>query len=60
MNDCELETMVPIYIIVSGVSPVLFSGFFLKDRNESGLCGPGTVCGVIGFMFNFAWLICGN
>ncbi|XP_060600511.1 uncharacterized protein LOC132753956 [Ruditapes philippinarum] len=60
LDDCKLENMVPVYLIVSGMSPLLFSGFCRKDRDESGLCGPGTVCGVIGFMFNFSWLICGS
>ncbi|XP_045212511.2 uncharacterized protein LOC123563656 [Mercenaria mercenaria] len=59
-NDCKIETLIPVYLIVSGVSPVLFTGFCCKDNDDGSSCGPGTVCGIIGFLFNLSWLICGS
>ena len=56
-HDCDLERMIPIFLIVSAVAPMLFGGFGKKNDDDS--FGAGTVCGIIGFLFSLAWLIAG-
>lgn len=58
LHDCDIEYLIPIYLIVSGVAPIFFGGFGRQDDSNDNLCGP--VCGVIGLLFNLAWLICGS
>lgn len=57
-HKCDIEKMIPIFLIVSAVAPMLFGG--LGKRNEDDSLGFGTICGVIGFLFNLAWLIAGS
>lgn len=56
LHECSIEKMIPVYLIVSALSPVLLIGFFRKD--DSG--HAGTICGLFGFLFNLAWLISGS
>ncbi|XP_045200489.1 uncharacterized protein LOC123554421 [Mercenaria mercenaria] len=62
LHDCSIEDLIPVWLIVSGCAPILFGGFGKQNNEDSGdgnnLCG--TICGVIGFLFNLAWLICGS
>ena len=57
-HDCDLEKMIPIFLIVSAVAPMLFGGFAKQNDDES--FGVGTCCGTIGFLFSLAWLIAGT
>ena len=57
-HDCNIEKMIPIFLIVSAVAPMLFGGF--GKRNEDDSFGLGAVCGIIGFLFSLAWLIAGT
>ena len=58
LHDCDIEKMIPIFLIVSACAPILFGGF--GKRNDDEGFGAGTICGVIGFLFNIAWLVCGR
>ena len=58
-HDCDIEKMVPIFLIVSAVAPVLFGGFAKRKLDEDDCCGVGTICGIIGFLFSLTWLIAG-
>lgn len=62
LHDCSIERLIPIYLIVSGVSPILFGGFGrgsnTENDGENQNSIAGTICGIVGFLFNLAWLIC--
>ncbi|XP_045200409.2 transmembrane protein 272-like isoform X2 [Mercenaria mercenaria] len=58
LHDCSIERFIPIYLIVSGVAPIVFGGFGRRDDDEPNL--SGNFCGVLGILFNVAWLICGS
>ncbi|WAR27994.1 hypothetical protein MAR_013698 [Mya arenaria] len=51
LHDCSIERMIPIYLIVSGVVPLLFSGFSRHD-DEGRSLGFGDCCGIFAFLFN--------
>lgn len=57
-HDCDLERMIPIFLIVSALAPILFGGFGRQNDEDSS--GAGTGCGIIGFLFSLAWLIAGS
>ena len=57
-HDCDIEKMIPIFLIVSAVAPMLFGGVGKRKEDES--FGVVTVCGIIGFLFSLAWLIAGT
>ena len=57
LHDCDLERMIPIFLIVSAVAPILFGGFGKQKDDDS--FGVGACCGLIGFLFSLAWLIAG-
>ena len=48
--------MIPIFLIVSACTPVLNVGFGKTD--DDGI-GVGTICGMIGFLFNSVWQVLG-
>lgn len=61
LHNCDIQYLIPIYLIVGGVSPILLGGFGRRgDDDESGGNIGSLICGVIGFLFNIAWLICGS
>ncbi|KAH3786505.1 hypothetical protein DPMN_164612 [Dreissena polymorpha] len=64
LNDCPLEHMIPIWLIVSGVVPILFGCSGRGNNDDSGENSGGGYCakvvGLIGLLFNMAWLICGS
>ena len=71
VHDCPIEKLIPIYLIVGGCSPVLLGGlstFKKKGDEEDPFESDGKkklnlvlrIIGAIGFLFNFAWLICGK
>ncbi|XP_045179484.2 transmembrane protein 272-like [Mercenaria mercenaria] len=68
VNDCPVEKLIPIYLIVSGCSSVLMGGLSnLKKKDDDieedgikGKCNVLTIIGTIGLLFNFVWLICGS
>ncbi|XP_045200485.2 uncharacterized protein LOC123554417 [Mercenaria mercenaria] len=59
LHDCSIEKLIPIYLIVSGLAPIFFGGFGRKNEDESSSLS-GLVCGILGGLFNLAWLICGS
>ena len=68
LHDCDLERMIPIFLIVSAVVPMLFGPGVRENRYEEDDTvvasrdndfGAGTGCGIIGFLFSLAWLIAG-
>ena len=58
LHECDIEKMIPIFLIVSALAPILFGGFGKRDEDEG--LGFGGICGLIGFLFNLAWLVCGK
>ncbi|XP_060608062.1 uncharacterized protein LOC132760163 [Ruditapes philippinarum] len=61
LDDCSIEKLIPIWLIVSGCAPILFGGMGKQSGEDGGDTNPcAIVCGVIGFLFNLAWLICGS
>lgn len=64
IHDCSIQHLIPVYLIVSGVAPILLGGFGRQGEDDgqggrgNNMCG--TICGVIGFLFNLIWLICGS
>ncbi|WAR22090.1 hypothetical protein MAR_016064 [Mya arenaria] len=65
------ERLIPIWLIVSGVAPIFFSGTVRKPKGEEGKEETETetggcahvarsICGAIALVFNLAWLICGS
>ncbi|XP_060591393.1 transmembrane protein 272-like isoform X2 [Ruditapes philippinarum] len=69
IDDCPIQKLIPIYLIVGGVAPVFMGGLSsLKKKNDDPVaeedlkekCNLLTVIGLIGALFNFAWLICGS
>lgn len=59
LHDCSIEKMIPIFLIVSALAPILFGGLGRQNNDDEGV-GGATICGVIGFLFNLAWLIAGS
>lgn len=59
IHDCPLEQMIPIYLIVSGLAPLLFGGCRRKEEGQETSLGS-VVCSIVGLLFNIAWLICGS
>ena len=67
LHDCDLERMIPIFLIVSAVVPLLFGPVFRENRYEEddavvprdNCFRAGTFCGIIGFSFSFVWLLRG-
>ena len=51
--------MIPIFLIVSALAPILFGGLGRQNNEDEGV-GGATICGFIGFLFNLAWLIAGR
>ena len=60
LHDCSIEDKIPIFLIVGALAPILFGGFGKKNDDENEGFGVGTICGIIGFLFNIAWLIAGT
>ncbi|KAH3786435.1 uncharacterized protein LOC127841674 isoform X1 [Dreissena polymorpha] len=63
LHDCPLEHMIPIWLIVSGVAPVFFGCSGRRNNDDSGEKSGGgcaMILGIIGLLFNMAWLICGS
>ncbi|XP_052812274.1 transmembrane protein 272-like [Mya arenaria] len=62
LHDCPLQDKVPIWLIVSGVAPIFFGGSARKEEEdgEASQSIARSVCGIIGLLFNLAWLICGS
>ncbi|XP_060608064.1 uncharacterized protein LOC132760164 [Ruditapes philippinarum] len=62
LHDCTIEDLIPIWLIVSGCAPVLFSCFRGQNNaaGENSFDLAGAICGAIAFLFNLAWLICGS
>lgn len=60
LHDCSIEDKIPIFLIVGALAPILFGGFGKKNDDENEGFGVGTICGIIGFLFNIAWLIAGS
>ncbi|KAK3598968.1 hypothetical protein CHS0354_024640 [Potamilus streckersoni] len=58
LHDCNLQSMIPIFLIVSGVAPVLFGGNASSNNEESNFLAKG--CSVIGLLFSIAWTIAGS
>ena len=56
LHDCDLERMIPIFLIVSAVNPMSFGRLGKNDDDSS---GGGIICGIIGLLFSLAWLIAG-
>ncbi|XP_060604329.1 uncharacterized protein LOC132757153 [Ruditapes philippinarum] len=59
LNNCTIEKCIPVYLVISGVAPLMFSGLSCKGKGVIETCGR-LVCGCFGFFFSFAWLICGT
>lgn len=60
-HNCSMETMVPIWLIVSGVTPLLYSGFSRHRENDDtkhNICGAVYV--VTSLIFNIVWVTCGQ
>lgn len=69
IDDCPIEDLVPVYLIVSGCAPFLMASLTnLRQKNEDETGETNlkdhiniyTVLNFIGFLFTFAWLICGS
>ncbi|XP_052251201.1 transmembrane protein 272-like isoform X1 [Dreissena polymorpha] len=58
LHHCDIEKMIPIYLIVSGVVPLFFSSFSRRDEDRG--FGVADICGLLAFLFNTAWLVCGS
>ncbi|KAH3786013.1 hypothetical protein DPMN_164112 [Dreissena polymorpha] len=62
IHDCPLEPLIPIWLIVSGVAPVFFCGSTRRrnhdDSGEKSGGGCAMIFGIIGLLFQLAWLIC--
>ncbi|KAL3880711.1 hypothetical protein ACJMK2_032931 [Sinanodonta woodiana] len=58
LRECELQYMIPIFLIVSGVSPILSGGG--ARRNNENKNTAGTICALIGLFFNTSWTIAGS
>ncbi|XP_045178882.1 transmembrane protein 272-like [Mercenaria mercenaria] len=56
-NDCPKQYLIPVYLIVSGSVPLLMGGLLKRDDGEINVFN---IIGAIGFLFQFAWLICGS
>ncbi|KAL3856732.1 hypothetical protein ACJMK2_011455 [Sinanodonta woodiana] len=61
LHDCDIERMIPIFLIVSGCTPVLF-GCLAKQGNEENRekITFGQIIGSFGLLFSIAWLIAGS
>lgn len=57
-HDCDLERMIPIFLIVSAVAPILVVGFWIENDKDSSRAWRG--CYITGFLFSLAWLIAGS
>lgn len=59
LDNCSIERYVPIYLVVSGLAPLLFSGLSCQGKGDIETCCQ-LICGCFGFLFSFVWLICGK
>ena len=59
LQECNIQYLIPIYLIVSGVVPILFSGSGRKSNDGETSFGIGELCGLVAFFFHVAWLMCG-
>jgi hypothetical protein len=59
LNNCTIEKCIPVYLVISGVAPLMFSGLSWKGKGVIETCGR-LVCGCFGFFFSVVWLICGK
>ncbi|XP_053404082.1 uncharacterized protein LOC128558525 [Mercenaria mercenaria] len=59
LQNCSIEKLIPIWLVVSGLAPLMFSGFSCQGKGDIETCCQ-LVCGCVGFLFSFAWLICGT
>ena len=57
LPDCDIEKMIPIFLIVSAFTSILNVG--LGKKNDDDGFGWGAIIGMIGFLFNSAWQVCG-
>lgn len=69
IDDCPVEDLIPVYLIVSGSAPMLMGGLARlkkKDEDDTEITNLKerinifTIIGFLGFLFTFAWLICGK
>ncbi|KAL3879024.1 hypothetical protein ACJMK2_031341 [Sinanodonta woodiana] len=58
IHECKLQTMIPIFLIISGLAPV-FSGGGAR-RNKENKNTAATLCVSIGLFFNIGWTIAGS
>ena len=56
LHDCDIETMIPIFLIVSALAPLLYGGSG-KSKDDKTVA---SICAVVALLFNIAWLICGK
>ncbi|XP_060584461.1 uncharacterized protein LOC132740554 [Ruditapes philippinarum] len=59
LDNCSIEKYVPIYLVVSGLAPLMFSGLSCRGNGDVETCCQ-LICGCFGFLFSFIWLICGT
>ena len=59
LDDCPIEKMIPIYLVVAGVIYLVQNGLNY-DRNQSTSNNSVMCCNGILFLFSFAWFIAGN
>ncbi|KAL4240293.1 hypothetical protein ACF0H5_001086 [Mactra antiquata] len=58
LNECDIQHLIPIYLIVSAIAPLIFSSLgFGNDENDK-LCA--ICCSILGFIFTVIWQICGT
>ncbi|XP_052215429.1 uncharacterized protein LOC127833944 isoform X2 [Dreissena polymorpha] len=71
LHHCDIEKMIPIYLIVSGVVPLLFGSLIVnssrrRDEDENVVSGSlDRLCcaiqwGMMAFLIHTIWLICGT
>ena len=62
IDDCSMNYLIPIWLIVSGCSGIVFSGSNRPNNDEESwvdILGR-MICACVGLLFNISWAIAGN
>ncbi|KAL3857652.1 hypothetical protein ACJMK2_012299 [Sinanodonta woodiana] len=58
LHDCNMQSMIPIFLIISGLAPILLIG--CTNRTNEELKVFAFSCAILVLLFNIAWTIAGS